>query len=144
MQSLADCPASSMSSQPLNIFSCFRRGDGLGAHCKEGADKQNAGAPKLGVRESFAIEPGRQCHCNGWAKQLETLRERDSDFLDRYVIQNVGECNTGYCRDDQNQVRLRVGVKWSSDFAEGEGERKQHCRSNETDEAEAADRSKLS
>src|SRR4029450_2457169 len=144
MQPRADCPASSIGSQRSNIFRCFCCGDGLGAHCEEGTDKQNAGAPKLGGRESFSLEPGGQRHRDRWTEELETLRERDSDFTDRHVIQNVGERNTGYGRDDQNQVRLHAGLKRSSDFAEGEGERKQQCRSNETDEAEAADRSKLS
>src|SRR6476469_8448936 len=58
----------------LNIFSCFCCGDGLGAHCKEGADKQNPGAPKLRVRESFAVQPGRERHRDCGAKELETLR----------------------------------------------------------------------
>src|SRR6266480_5811576 len=58
----------------LNIFSCFCCGDGLGAHCKEGTDKQNASAPKLGVCESFAIEPCRQRHRDRWAEELEALR----------------------------------------------------------------------
>src|SRR5262249_39567530 len=80
----------------LNIFSCFSDGNGFGAHCKEGAKKQNAGAPKLGVRESFAIEPGREAHRDSWANQLEALRERDSDFPDGYVIQNVGERDTDH------------------------------------------------
>ena len=60
--------------EELNIFSCFCCGDRLGSHCKEGADKQNAGAPKLGVRESFAKKPGRQCHGDRRAKELEALR----------------------------------------------------------------------
>src|SRR5262249_25315706 len=106
--------------------------------------KQNAGTPKLGVRESFAVKPSRHRHSDGWTKELEALRERHSDFTNRHVIQNMGESDTGYCRDDQNQIRLHAGLKRSSDFAEGEGERKQQCRSNKTDKAEAADRSKLS
>src|SRR6266536_3422514 len=58
----------------LNIFGCFCCGDGLGAHCEEGTDKQNASAPKLGVCESFAIEPCRQRHSDRWTEELETLR----------------------------------------------------------------------
>src|SRR5213595_1866205 len=102
MQPCAACPASSIHSQPSNIFSCFCRGDELGAHCKEPTDKQNAGAPKLGVRESVAIEPGREGQRDRWAKELQALSERDSDLPDCYIVQNVGERNTGYCRDDQN------------------------------------------
>ena len=68
------CAQGTDAQKELNIFSCFCCGDGLGAHCKEGTDKQNAGAPKLGVRESFAIEPGRQRHRDGRAKELEALR----------------------------------------------------------------------
>src|SRR5438046_8762237 len=119
MQPRADGPASSIGSQPSNIFSCFCCGDGLGAHCEEGTDKQNAGAPKLGVCESLAIEPGRQRHRDRRTEEMETLRSRDSDFTARHVLQNVGERDTGYARDDQNKVRLRAGLTRSSEQAEG-------------------------
>ena len=68
------CAQGTDAQKELNIFSCFCCGDGLGSHCKEGTDKQNAGAPKLRVRESFAIEPGRQRHRDRRAKELEALR----------------------------------------------------------------------
>src|SRR4029078_11540244 len=104
---------------------------------------QNAGAPKLGVSEPFAIEPGGQRHGNSRAKELEALGERDSDFTDRHVVQNVSERNADDRGDDQDQVRFHPGMNRSSDFAEGEGQRKQQYRSNETHYAEAPDRSKL-
>src|SRR5262249_27645637 len=110
--------------EDLNIFSCFRCGDGLGSHCKKGTDEQNASAPKLRVGKSFAKKPGRQPHRDRWAKELKTLREADSDFTDRQIIQNVGERNTGYRREDQNQVRLCASIKRCADFAERKSERK--------------------
>src|SRR5438874_9805726 len=61
--------------EELDIFSCFCCGDGFGAHCKESTDKQNAGAPKLGVCEPFAINPSGKAHCDGRAKELEADRK---------------------------------------------------------------------
>src|SRR5262249_46855185 len=81
----------------LNILSSFCRGDGLGTHRQKSAKKQNCRAPKLSVSESFAIDPSGKTHCDGWAKELETLRERDSDFPDSHVIQDVGKGNTSDC-----------------------------------------------
>src|SRR6266496_1461160 len=74
-----------------NIFRRFTRCDRFYAHGQECAQKQNSGAPKLSGNELFVENPGGESHRNGGTKKLKGLCQRDSDLVDRYIIQNMCE-----------------------------------------------------
>lgn len=84
----------------LDILCCFCRGDWFHPHREERTQEQNSRAPKLSVSEPFVENPGGERHRCDWTKKLEGLGERDSDFVDRHIIQNVGERDTGHSGND--------------------------------------------
>ena len=71
------------------------------------------------------------------------MGERDADFLDRDVIQNVRHGDAGDGGDDENEIYVSAGVKWGVDSAEEQGQRERKRGGNETDHAETADRAQL-
>ena len=127
-----------------NILRCFARGHGFHPHRQESAQEQNTGAPNLSVSESFVENPGGKRHRDRRAKKLEGLGQRDSDFMDRDVIQNMGKRDTGHSGNDKNEVGLRARVDGRADFAKREREGQKQRRGNKADDAEAADRAELS
>lgn len=76
-------------------------------------------------------------------KQLQALREGDANFMNGHVIENVRQGDARHCRDDQNKIHLYAGMKWSFDLTKSESQRQQERRSDETDDAETADGTKL-
>src|SRR4029077_3526583 len=104
------------------------------------AEEQNSRAPKLSVSEPFVENPGGERHGSGGTKKLEGLSERDSDLVDRHIIQNVGERDTGHSGNDQNHVHVRARVERRIDFAKREGEGKKQRGSDEADQTKTADR----
>ena len=83
-----------------NILGRLTRGDRFHSHGEERTQEQNSRAPKLSVSEPFVKDPSGERHRSGGTKQLEGLRERDSDLVYRHIIQNVGERNTGHSGND--------------------------------------------
>src|SRR5262245_22655543 len=83
-----------------NILGCFCGRDWFHSHSQESAEEQNSGAPNLSVSEPLMVNPGGKRHRDGRAKKLECLGQRNSDFMDRYVIQNMGKRYTGHSGND--------------------------------------------
>src|SRR5260370_4208600 len=83
-----------------DIFRRFARGNWFHPHSEERAHEQNSRAPKLSVGEPFVENPGGECHRGGWTKKLKSLSERDPNLVDCYIIQNVGERDTGNSGND--------------------------------------------
>src|ERR1041385_2904758 len=77
----------------LNIFCRLCGGNGFGTQGQKRTEKQNEGAPKLGVGEALVEYPRGKRERAGGAKQLQRLGKRDADLANRDVIQNVGEGN---------------------------------------------------
>ena len=48
------------------------------------------------VGKAFVENPGGESDGAGGAEKLKGLRERDSDFADGDIIQNMGERDTGH------------------------------------------------
>jgi hypothetical protein len=83
-----------------NILRRFTSGDWFHPHGEERAHEQNSRAPKLSVSEAFVENPGGERHRSGRTKKLKSLSERDSNLVDCYIIQNVGERDTGNSGND--------------------------------------------
>jgi hypothetical protein len=79
----------------LEILSRFTRGGRFHAHGKECAQEQNTRAPKLSMSKAFVENPRGERHRDRGTKKLQGLGQRDSDFVDCYIIQNVGKCDAG-------------------------------------------------
>lgn len=127
-----------------NILRRFSGGDRFHSHGEERTQEQNSRAPKLSVSEPFVENPGGERHGHGGTNKLQRLSQRDSDLLDRDVIQNVGKRDADDSRKDENQVRLCTRMNRRTDFAKHEREGQQEARSDEADNSKAADRSELS
>jgi len=103
----------------LDILCRFGCGSRFHAHSEEGAEEQNGGAPQLRVGEAFVKNPGGKGQRAGGTKELQSLRERDADFANRDVIQNVGERNAADRGNDENDVNVHASVKRSVDLSKG-------------------------
>src|SRR4029453_1604555 len=97
---LSACPTAA--DNALNIFGGFCRCDWFDAHGEESAQEQNDCTPYLSVTEAFTEDPCGEPHCARWTKELECLGQRDADFSDCYVVQDVCEGNAAYCGNDQD------------------------------------------
>src|SRR6267378_2571355 len=69
-------------SASLEIFCGFNGDRRFRSHGEEGAKEQNGGAPQLGVGEAFAENPRGKCQRTGGTKELQSLRERDTNLPD--------------------------------------------------------------
>src|SRR5437870_144453 len=87
--------------------------------------------------------PSGERHRAERAEQLKCLRERDADFLNRDVIQNVRHGDAGDGGDDENEIYMCSRVKWGVDFAEEQRQGQRKRGGNETDHAETANRAQL-
>ena len=83
-----------------NILGRFTRGDRFDSHGEERTQEKNSGTPKLRVSEPFVENPGGQRHRDRRTKKLESLGQRDSDFVYRHIIQNMSERDARYSRND--------------------------------------------
>jgi len=81
--------------RPLDILYGFNHDCRFDSHGEEGTDEKNGSAPNLRVSKTFAKNPGGECQCASGAKELERLRERNPDFMDGHVIQDMRERNAG-------------------------------------------------
>ena len=108
----------------LDILCCFCRGGWFHSHGEERAKEQNSRAPKLRVSEPFVKDPSGERHRSGGTKQLEGLRERDSDFVYRHIIQNMSERDAGHSGNHENKVRVHACMDRRVDLTKGEGEGK--------------------
>src|ERR1700730_12459800 len=70
----------------LHILCRFGCGSRFHAHSEEGTEEQNGGAPQLRAGEAFAENPGGKCQRTGGTKELQSLRERDTNLPDCDVI----------------------------------------------------------
>src|SRR6267378_1296568 len=78
-----------------------------------------------------------------WAPELERLRERDAEFLNGDVIQNVRHGDAGHSRDDKDQIDNPTHLARRGDISKGPGKRKKQSGSDETDHAKASDRTEF-
>src|SRR5205814_9395751 len=109
-------------------------------HREEGAEKEKARAPKLGRSEPFAEKDRRQSESARRANELQGLGDRDPDFLDRHVIQNVGETDTGDGGNDEDEVYAGIDAQRRFDSSKHNREWQEEQRRDETNDAETADR----
>ena len=77
--------------RPLDVFCGFNHDCRFDSHGEEGTEEENGSAPNLRVSETFAENPGRECQRAGGTKELERLCERDTDFVDGHIVQNMCE-----------------------------------------------------
>ena len=71
--------------------------------------------------------PGGERDRHGGTNKLERLSQRDSDLLDRDVIQNVGKRDADDSRKDENQVHLCTRMNRRTDFAKRKREGQQQA-----------------
>ena len=64
-----------------------------------------------------------QCERADGTEKLEALRERDADFVDGDVIQNVGERDAGDRGDYQEEIHVSAHLKRRRGVSEGEHQR---------------------
>ena len=105
---------------PLDIFGGFNDGGGFGLHGEESADEQNRGADHLRDGEALVKDYCRQTKRREWTKKLQALGESDADLVNRDVIQNVGEGNTGHGGDDQDPIYVCTDVNRRGEISESE------------------------
>ena len=77
------------------------------------------------------------------AKELESLREGDAEFLNGDVIKNVRHGDADHGGNDEDEIYVSAHMDGRADFAEGAGQRQKQRRGDEANEAEATDGAKL-
>ncbi len=77
------------------------------------------------------------------AEKLQRLRERDAEFLDGHVVENVRDGDAEDGGNDQDEVNEPTDLHRCGDVAEGETEREKKGRGDETNEPETADGTEL-
>src|ERR1700724_805213 len=70
----------------LHILCRFGCGSRFYAHSEEGNEEQKGGAPQLRPGGGLAENPGGKCPRTGGTKELQSLRERDTNLPDCDVI----------------------------------------------------------
>src|SRR5207245_11640171 len=73
-------------SAALEIFYGFNGDRRFRSHGQKGADKQNTGAEQLRVGKTFAENPCGKRQRTGGAKELQSLRKRDTNLSDCDII----------------------------------------------------------
>src|SRR5438067_1639548 len=97
--------------RPLDILYGFNHDCRFDSHGEEGTDEKNGSAPNLRVSKTFAKNPGGECQCASGAKELERLRERNTDLVDGHVVQDMCErnaANGGLRGVPQGKIRARA------------------------------------